>query len=241
MISYTINFTSDTKTPFVIPPGEYNGPNHLLESPPRPTKAHTSLNLPGAGTIRYGEMINEDLVHILENFYNVTPPPLPTYGQIWTSSNGHVHVYTSYDRWVRMPVVNPDPSKSMDGDIQIVDGRIYIYGDGQFIEIGGGAGGDGSNDSCAVTQHVDWGFTTADVLPGDVIDWGLTTDVVTVVADWGGRCTSDVVVDWGYTNQPTNRFANWGEETDVTVTPDRIESWGYTVDCQPTSQGCMQT
>lgn len=237
MISYTINFTSDTKTPFVIPPGEYNGPNHLLESPPRPTKAHTSLNLPGAGTIRYGEMINEDLVHILENFYNVTPPPLPTYGQIWTSDNNHVHVYASSNRWSRMPIVNPDPSNAIDGDIQVVDGRIYIYGDGRFVEIGGSA-----LNPCAVNQHIDWGFTSSDVSSGNTVDWGLTTDVVTEVADWGGRCTNDIVVDWGYTNQIATQFDDWGDQqTDVTVTPDRIESWGYTAECQPIQQGCMQT
>lgn len=235
MISYTINFTSDTKTPFVIPPGEYNGPNHLLESPPRPTKAHTSLNLPGAGTIRYGEMINEDLVHILENFYNDTPPPLPTYGQIWTSTNDHMHVYASSDSWTRMPVVNPDPAKVMEGDIQIVDGRVYIYGGGQFIEI---STSGSSNNPCAVTESVDWGFT-ANNLQNVVVDWGLTTDIVTEVADWGGRCVNDVVVDWGYTNQPTTRVVDWGEETNVNVAPSQMENWGYTVECQPAQSWCM--
>lgn len=174
VISYTINFTSDTKTPFVIPPGEYNGPNHLLESPPRPNKAHTSLNLPGAGTIRYGEMINEDLVHLLEHFYHESPPVLPTYGQTWTSNNDHVHVYTSSNSWARMPVVNPNPSKAMDGDIQVLNGRIYIYGGGRFIEINRGG------------PSVDWGFTT-DIIddPSDVVDWGLTTERETRFEDWG--------------------------------------------------------
>lgn len=223
MISYTINFTSDTKTPFVIPPGQYDGPNHLLENPPQPTKAHTSLNLPGAGTLRYGEMVNEDMVRLLENFYNNTAPVVPTYGQLWASTNDHLQYYTANNRWTRVPAVNPDPTKALDGDIQVVDNRAYMYAGGQYIDITS----YNHSDPCAVTEQQDWGFFS-DSEPDTIEDWGLTGVPADQAIDWGGICVESQV-DWGYTDEVLTGTEDWGTVTDNNILPDYSISWGSTV------------
>ena len=71
--TYSIDFTDRTvdpkKAPFLIQPGELN--------------TGTSLKLPGAGFSLYGEFVNEDMLHLLENFASPTAPTNPTIGQLW--------------------------------------------------------------------------------------------------------------------------------------------------------------
>lgn len=75
--TYSIDFTDSsvdpTKAPFTIQPGELN--------------TGTSLKLPGAGFSTYGEFVNEDLLHLLENFASATAPFNPTIGQVWFDSS----------------------------------------------------------------------------------------------------------------------------------------------------------
>ena len=53
-----------------IPPGEGNS-------------TRTSLILFGKNFANYGTALNENFVHIMENFANISPPPLPLEGQLW--------------------------------------------------------------------------------------------------------------------------------------------------------------
>jgi hypothetical protein len=66
------------KIPFVIPPGLVDGPGSTLNA-----YKHTSLDLYGQGALLYGEGVNKDLLHLLENFASPTPPTNPTVGQLW--------------------------------------------------------------------------------------------------------------------------------------------------------------
>jgi len=47
----------------------------------------TDLRLVGKNYAGYGELQNENFVHLLENFANITPPPRALSGQIWYDSN----------------------------------------------------------------------------------------------------------------------------------------------------------
>lgn len=47
----------------------------------------TSLGLPGRNYAGYGQTLDTDLVHILENFADITPPPYPLRGQLWYNTN----------------------------------------------------------------------------------------------------------------------------------------------------------
>ena len=87
-IPFTINFTDPTlpgKTKFQILPNTSDGPIYPTSDVPdtSATEIHTSLVLPGMGLVQYGQRINEDLVHLLENFAGTEPPTAPTIGQIW--------------------------------------------------------------------------------------------------------------------------------------------------------------
>jgi hypothetical protein len=96
LLPYTVNFSHGseqqsvpdaTKPPFQIQPGQID-------------TTTTSLNLPGKGRVDYGELYNENLVHLMENFSSPTPPTMPTRGQLWynTSSNPPALMLYTIDR-----------------------------------------------------------------------------------------------------------------------------------------------
>lgn len=66
---YIINYSDPSKPVFPVLPGT--------------TDNSTSLRLPGHGVTSYGETIDEDLLHLLENFASPTSPVNPIEGQLW--------------------------------------------------------------------------------------------------------------------------------------------------------------
>jgi len=98
---YNINWTDDQsganpqKPRFVINPNETDGPGNATSNSP--------LQLPGRFTINYGEMIAEDLLHLLENFSSSTSPPNPTSGMLWFNSLSSILYVrnTANTEWVR--------------------------------------------------------------------------------------------------------------------------------------------
>ena len=50
----------------------------------------TSLGLPGRNYAGYGQYLDTDFVHVLENFASTTPPPNPLQGQLWFDTNVNV-------------------------------------------------------------------------------------------------------------------------------------------------------
>lgn len=83
--SYRINFTDPKNGSFVIEPYTVNGnvtpTSDMLHK--KATRANTSLQLPGQYVPNYGELVHEDLVHLLENFSGDTAPTTPIEGQLW--------------------------------------------------------------------------------------------------------------------------------------------------------------
>ena len=43
----------------------------------------TSLRLPGRGATNFGEAVNTNFLHLLENFADNNPPSNPVEGQLW--------------------------------------------------------------------------------------------------------------------------------------------------------------
>jgi len=71
LLPYTIDFTDKSDKPsFQIQPGQID-------------TTSTVLSLPGKGRVDYGELYNENLVHLLEHFASPVPPGNPTRGQLW--------------------------------------------------------------------------------------------------------------------------------------------------------------
>ena len=62
MATFTINFTDSSKTPIAVPPGAVDGPNGVFAG------RSTDIDLYGDGAQQWGLHVDEDLLHILENF-----------------------------------------------------------------------------------------------------------------------------------------------------------------------------
>jgi hypothetical protein len=85
-MDYAIKFTDRSKSAFIVKPYTANGP----KDPAAPTplfsgavSANTSLIVLGKGAFDYGEPIQTNMVHLLENFSNITRPSYPIEGQLW--------------------------------------------------------------------------------------------------------------------------------------------------------------
>lgn len=82
---YNINWTDDQgganplKPRFIINPNTVNGPGNA--------NSDTPLQIPGRFAVNYGELIAENLLHLLENFASPTPPPHATAGMLWFDSS----------------------------------------------------------------------------------------------------------------------------------------------------------
>lgn len=77
--NYLINFTDPINPAIQVLGGNKNGPGFVVQS--------TSIVLLGQYAPLYGEDINENFLHLLENFSNKTPPNAPIQGQLWYSND----------------------------------------------------------------------------------------------------------------------------------------------------------
>ena len=50
----------------------------------------TSLTFVGRGRINYGEVLQENMLHLMEHFANTTPPPNMVLGQAWFDTQNDV-------------------------------------------------------------------------------------------------------------------------------------------------------
>lgn len=79
---YTVNYSETGKTPIVVNDATVD--------------TTTSLKLIGKNYNRFGEYLNEDLLHLLENFAGATAPDNPTEGQLWyDTSESYLKIYES--------------------------------------------------------------------------------------------------------------------------------------------------
>ncbi len=77
---YTIDYSNSGKTAIVVNDGTID--------------TSTSIGLIGKNYTRFGETLNENMLHLLENFANGTAPSNPTEGQLWyDSANGQLKIY----------------------------------------------------------------------------------------------------------------------------------------------------
>jgi len=74
-MSYIVNFTDQTVDPV--------GKAPIIVQPAAVDTGSTSLTLTGKSAPNYGELQQENLIHLLENFASATEPDNPTVGQIW--------------------------------------------------------------------------------------------------------------------------------------------------------------
>lgn len=100
---YVLNLTDPLKTAFAVNAYTSNG-NILPTSTtlaPQSVDAKTSLLFIGKGFPDYGEQVQENILHILENFAGATEPTNPIEGQVWFSTALYWYntASTSWFRW----------------------------------------------------------------------------------------------------------------------------------------------
>jgi hypothetical protein len=101
----------------------------------------TDLTLIGQNTSGYGLFVNDNFVHLLENFANVTQPSFPILGQLWfDTSENRLKVYdgTSFKVSGGTIVANSAPSSITKGDIWLDSLRQQMYfNDGNSTKLAG--------------------------------------------------------------------------------------------------------
>lgn len=91
---YTVNYSDSGKPSIIISDGTVD--------------TSTSLVLIGKNLTNFGEYLNEDLLHLLENFSDESEPPNPTEGQLWyRTDESQLYIYDN-GQWypIGFPVGN---------------------------------------------------------------------------------------------------------------------------------------
>lgn len=105
----------------------------------------TSLQLPGRFTNSYGQIISENLLHLLENFANNTAPQRPVEGQLWYDISEGVDQLKIYDgtTWIsasglKKSTQEPAASNSNSGDLWVDtdNQQLYLYTGSSWVLVG---------------------------------------------------------------------------------------------------------
>jgi microcystin-dependent protein len=129
---YQINFTDSINKGFITV--EDNTIN-----------TETSLGLPGRDVQSYGETVNENFLHLLENFANNDSPSNPIEGQLWYDTTTGIDQLKIYDgtNWVSASGVKkgpiaPEISLSVLGDLWVNTStqQVYIFTGSGWLLVG---------------------------------------------------------------------------------------------------------
>ena len=130
-MAYTVNYSDSTKDAITINDGELDNT--------------TNLTLLGKNYARYGQIVAEDLLHLLENFAGPNAPTSPTEGQLWydTSINSLKYYDADVDgQWRslgQMSVTSTAPSILVqEGHLWLNSGtgQLSIYYAGSWVSLG---------------------------------------------------------------------------------------------------------
>jgi hypothetical protein len=126
-MAYTINLTNGTQKASVA--------DGTIDT------AATDITLVGKNFTGYGEILNENYVHMLENFANTTAPTAPLTGQLWWNTDiGTLTVYDgSQFKAVSSSTVSINaPSGAVEGDLwwDSTNDQLNVYNGGSWVLIG---------------------------------------------------------------------------------------------------------
>lgn len=125
-MAYTINLTNGTILTTVAD-GTVNSTS-------------SSLTLIGKNYAGYGDFLNENIVHIVENFADSSAPTTPLTGQLWWDSAGNLKVYTGsiWRTLSTMSSSNTAPASSVTGNSwwDTTNQQLKIYNGSSWVLIG---------------------------------------------------------------------------------------------------------
>ena len=169
----------------------------------------TSVGLPGRNFAGYGQSIDTNFVHIIENFKNTTPPTNPLAGQIWYDSSASTLKVCPTDGESNAAAWLALTSTSSGGNTTF--GAVNITGNAtanNFTatnEVGANAFTAGyltisANASIAnltaTTATVTGALTTTEITTGSAVTNGTLTGIWTVTGNTGTNASA-IVLDTG--------------------------------------------
>jgi len=164
----------------------------------------TSLTFVGKNYAGYGEILNQNIVKLLENFSNTTPPANPLLGQLWYDSlNQSLTIYNGTNFKSLSSFVSNiyQPSNSTKGDFWFNENeqKLYFYNGSAFVLIGPQASGfNGTSIAPALAEDVNYNqhyvlnFTVTD-------DTGIVKIIATASRDEFTLAPTDALYNQGYT------------------------------------------
>ena len=79
------------------------------------TNQYSNVNLVGKNFVGYGQLMNENIKHLLENFANSNPPQNPLIGQLWYDSDKKIlKVFGTDKNWLEISYTNTSENKPTD-------------------------------------------------------------------------------------------------------------------------------
>ena len=128
----------------------------------------SSMVLVGKNYAGYGEFLDENFIHLLENGSNTTPPGAPLTGQLWwDSANGLMKVYNgSVFKTISASTASATaPTSNVAGDLwyDTVNGQLKVYSGTAWILVGP-ASSSGQGTSGAIVATVTDTFTNDHVV-----------------------------------------------------------------------------
>ena len=128
-MAYTINLTNGQA--LVPAPGLSDGTVDTT---------HSSLTLIGKNYAGYGQFLNENFVHMLENFANTTSPATPLKGQLWWDTSDNVlKVYTGTS-WKISTGATASDSGNPPGDLSSLGGDLWYDTTNRQLKVSDGTG-----------------------------------------------------------------------------------------------------
>ena len=125
-MAYTITLTNGT-TLTTIADGTVNSTN-------------SDLVLVGKNYAGYGQFLNENFVHLLENFSDSTAPTTPLAGQLWWDTAGNLKVYTGTTFKTLSSITSSAsaPTGAVTGNSwwDTVNEQFYVYNGSSFVLVG---------------------------------------------------------------------------------------------------------
>lgn len=85
---YTVDYSTSSKTAITVNDGTVD--------------TSTSVNLIGKNYTNFGELLNENLLHLLENFANANAPTNPTEGQLWYDTTNSLLKLYDNGQWYQI-------------------------------------------------------------------------------------------------------------------------------------------
>ena len=120
----------------------------------------SDLRLIGKNYAGYGEVQNENFLHLLENFANTSPPPKAIAGQLWYDSSPSVKKLKFYDGTRFRTASGAEVSSTAPAGLQIGDlwfdstaKQVYVWSGSDYVLVGPETGPDLST-SAVVPQTV---------------------------------------------------------------------------------------